>query len=222
MISYEELKQALPKQKRKLLTEPVYQELVKLEDPNYDLREDILTYIKVLEEGKYRLLDYFKAVKYVALKSMGHTNYDAYKIIFPDKCNRWLNEGVRLEDQHKYVNKWNKGKLVTEITKKAIIPTWITHQDYVHEAILVNVDLMRNARSEMVKQKAAIDLMTYLKQPEDNKMTLDVNINKSDSLVQLEDTLNRFAEEQLKAIESKNVSAKEIAEMDIIEVEPDD
>ena len=37
MISYEELKQALPKQKRKLLTESVYQELVKLEDPNYDL-----------------------------------------------------------------------------------------------------------------------------------------------------------------------------------------
>jgi hypothetical protein len=153
---------------------------------------------------------------------MGHTNYDAYKIVFPDKYNRWLNEGVRLEDQHKYVNKWNKSKLVTEITKKAIIPTWITHQDYVHEAILVNVDLMRNARSEMVKQKAAIDLMNYLKQPEDNKMTLDVNINKSDSLVQLEETLNRFAEEQLKAIESKSVSAKEIAEMDIIEVEPDE
>ena len=223
MEDYRSFKMRLPQKKRHLLTKEVYDSILKLnDDPELDLREEMVTYNNVLQEGRYKLLDYAKACKYVAYKSMGFSNFDAYKRVFPDKVKKWLEDGVPYDHQHAYVGKYNKSKLVVEITKKALIPVHILNQDVVQKAINVQVELMMNAKSELVRQKAAESLMKELKMPEDNKLELDIKVKKDESLISLEETLNKLATKQIEMINSKEANPKDIAEMSIITVEAEE
>jgi len=221
-IDYKEFKRQIPKEKRHLLTEEIFKEIKKLEDDSIDLRESLLTYTDVLMTGKFSILNYAKACKFVSLVNMGKTAYDAYIIVFPERYKRWMEISYPTKDQYAEVTGYKNRKLVTEIMKRTLIPTNVLNQDKLQSAINVLADLMINAKSEMVRQKSAETLLRELKVEEkDNKLELDINIKKDESLNQLEATLNKLAEQQLQAIESGKVSTKHIAEMDIITVEPE-
>ena len=222
MVGYEEFKRALPKGKKKMLTPEVYEEIKKLNDSDLSLREDLLGYANVLEDTRYTIKQYVLAVKYVAYKQMGHTNFDAFNIVFPDKIKEWKDRGLDTASLHKKVTKYNRSPIVVAITKQSVIPVWILNQDVLQEAINVNRDLMYTSRSEMVRQKAASDLMNFLKQPEDTKATLDINIKEDDTTKQLEETLLKLSKQQLEHVEMGKSTPKQIAEMDIITVEVED
>jgi len=222
-ITYEEFKKQLPKEKRHLLTEAVFEEIKKLEDDSIDLRETLLTYTDVLTAGKFSILNYAKACKFVALLNMGKSAYDAYIIVFPERYKRWMEIKYPTKEQYAEVTGYKNRKLVTEIMKRTLIPTNILNQDKLQQAINVLADLMINAKSEMVRQKSAETLLRELKVEEkDNKLELDITVKKDESLSQLEATLNKLAEQQLQAIENGKASTKQIAEMNIIDVEPEE
>ena len=222
MITYEEFKKALPKEKRKLLTEDTFEIIKRLDDdPDLDLRNELISYTQVLAEGKYKLTDYAKACKYIAYKSMGLSNIDAFNKVFPERIKRWEENDKEPEKIHRYIHRYNKSPLVLNITKKTLLPIHLLNQDLVQRAINVQADLMMNAKSELVRQKAAETLIKELKLPEDNKIELDITMKKDKSLEQLEQTLAEFSAKQLEAIQNKQVNTKQIAEMDIITVEPE-
>jgi hypothetical protein len=223
IVSYDELKKQLPKEKRHLLTEDIYNAIVDLHDDSIDLRETLLTYTDVLNSGKYSVLNYAKACKFVAMLNMGKTAYDAYIILFPDRYETWMKRGVAPKDQYSEVTGYKNRKLVSEIMKRTLIPTNVLNQDKVQQAINVLADLMMSAKSEMVRQKSAETLLKELKVEEkENKLELDITVKKDESLQQLEETLNKLAEQQVNAIEDGKADPKYIAEMDIISVEPEE
>ena len=201
----------LPKGMRKL--DPEVEEYLEKVINKEELWDEVVTYQKVLEEGKWSVKEYLNAVRYITYQAMGYTNMESFLKVFPDKLGK-----VGLD---KYVNKFNKSKLVTELKKIAVISPYLLHQELNQKAIYVQADLMMNARSEMVRHQAAKAIMDYTKPPEDNHLSIDVNVKKDTSTQDLEATLMRLAKEQVRAIESGSLSNKEVAEMDIVNVEPE-
>ena len=217
---YRIFKKQLPTNKKKQLTEELYEKLLTtVKDDKFDFTEDMITYAKVLENGRWNLEKYVNAVKYVSLKNMGFTNHDAYSIVFKDKVNRWLIEGVSIADQHKYISAYNKGDLIVAITERTLIPAHVMNQDKVQMAINELSNLVMTAKSEMVRMKAAEALIRELKLPENNKVELEVSMKPSKELEDLKNTMRQFASKQLEAINTGVVDAKGVAEMKIIEAE---
>jgi len=217
---YKIFKKQLPPNKRKQLTEELYEKLLAtVKDDKFDFTEEMITYAKVLENGRWNLEKYVNAVKYVSLKNMGFTNHDAYSIVFKDKVNKWLKEGVPIADQHKYISAYNKGDLIIAITERTLIPAHVMNQDKVQMAINELSNLVMTAKSEMVRMKAAEALIRELKLPENNKVELEVSMKPSKELEDLKNTMRQFASKQLEAINTGAVNAKDVAEMKIIEAE---
>ena len=119
--------------------------------------------------------------------------------------------------ENKFVNKYNKSKLVLELQKIATVPLYLTHHNLLNKAIKKQADLMDNAKSEMVQHLAAKELCNILKAPEENHMSLDVNIKKDTTIQELEETLLRLANQHVNDIQSGKTTAKNVAEMNIIE-----
>ena len=223
MIEYKEFRKALPPEKRKLLTEDTFKVIQQLDnDPDLDLRDELISYTQVLQTGKFKITDYAKACKYIAYKNAGYSNKDAYQKTFPERIERWEKEGKPWDKIHRYINKYNTSTLVTEITKRVLIPTKILNQDKVQKSLNVLDELMMNAKSEMVRMKAAETLLRELKIDDDNKLELDITVKKDESLDQLEKKLAEFSTLQLNAIKNKQSDPKQIAEMDIITVDTED
>jgi len=219
-ITYKEFKRQIPKEKRHLLTEEVFEDILKLDDDSIDLREQLLSYTDVLLSGKFSIINYAKACKFVSLLNMGKTAYDAYMIVFPDRYRRWMEIAYPTKDQYAEVTGYKNRKLVTEVMKRTLIPTNVMNQDKVQQGINVLADLMINAKSEMVRMKSAESLLRELKiEEKESKLELDITVKKDESLNQLEATLNKLAAQQVEAIENGKADPKQIAEMDIITVE---
>jgi len=224
MLSEEQLreyrifKKQLPANKKKQLTEELYEKLIAtVKDDKFDFTEQMITYANVLENGRWSLDKYVNAVKYVSLKNMGFTNHDAYSIVFKDKVNQWLLEGVSIADQHKYISAYNKGDLIVAITERTLIPVHVMNQDKVQMAVNELSNLVMTAKSEMVRMKAAEALIRELKLPENNKVELEVSVKPSKELEDLKNTMRQFASKQLEAISAGDIDAKDVAEMKIIE-----
>ena len=217
-LTYKEFRKALPSNRRSMVNEEVFKTIKKIiDDPEIDISNEFISYASVLQEGRFKVTDYAKACKYVAFKNMGMSNIDAYDKSFPGKITKWLEDGKTIDRIHQYIHRYNNSKLVTEITKRVVIPTKIMNQDKVQKAINVLSELMMDAKSEMVRMKSAEALIRELKIDDDNKLELDITVKKDESLEQLEQTLAKFAEVQYNAIKENKSTPKQIAEMAILE-----
>ena len=87
--------------------------------------------------------------------------------------------------------------------------------DIHQEAINTQAELMRSAKSETVRQKAAECLIMQLKAPEAAKIEVDVNYSNS-SIDDLRETTRALAQQQLQMIKSGAVTAEHVAHSDII------
>ena len=206
---------SLPKNRRKLSDEAL-KELKYIIEEEPELFEDVISYTKVISEGKWSIKEYVNAVRYVTYQMMGYSNRQSYLKIFTDKIH------MDKDTLDKFVNKYNKGKLVLELQKIATVPMYLTHHNLLNKAVAKQAELMETAKSEMVQHLAAKELCSLLAPPEDNHMSIDVNIKKDTTVEDLEKTLLNLAEKQVELIGSGKSTNKEIAEMNIIEVEVED
>ena len=86
MFTKQQLKEALPPTVHKSINDQVLDDLnAVLTDPDMRdaFRDNMLSYNKVLSEGRFKLSDYLNAVMYVSYKVMGHSNVDSYAKVFP-------------------------------------------------------------------------------------------------------------------------------------------
>ncbi len=179
-------------------------------------RENLLSYTKVMSDGKFKIENYLEAVRYVSHKLMGCTNIQAYMKTFPDKYNYFLQTGVSAKDIASYVTAYNKGKLVNLIFEQTIIPTHVLNQDLYQDALNVQADLMRNAKSEKVRSDAANSLLTQLRPPDVKKIELDIGVKENDAIRTLRDTTLQLAEQQRQAIAAGATNAEAIAHQRLI------
>lgn len=220
LISEEQFKALLPKQFKGTVTQEVVDEINNaLSDPiaNEAFKENLLSYTGVMRDGKFKIGDYLKAVKYVSFKLLGSSNIDAYLKTFPDRHQEFIKNNTSAKDMSSYVAMYNKNKLVNLIFEQTIIPFHVLNSDLYQKALNVQVELMTSPDvSPKVRSDAANSVLTHLKPPETTKIELDIGI-KSDSMIeQLRTTMAEFSAQQLKAITLGTQSVTDIAHQKLV------
>jgi len=203
--------------KKSVTYKDIEEALDMLKDRRFDFTDDALNYIQVLKDSGRTgtVKNYFKAVKFVSYLMMGYKVTEAYLLINPnvaDSSDKVLEVMAR---------RYNSSKMVSEIKKLAIVPMWLTHYHIVDDALKVQVDLMHNAKSEMVRQKASETVLNYLKKPEDNKLEIDVTVKQDEYTKSLEEAIYKLAKEQKKVLSGsvEPSRAEEIINVDILKIE---
>jgi hypothetical protein len=179
-------------------------------------RDNLLSYTRVMSDGRFKVQEYINAVRYVSHKLMGATNIEAYTKTFPDKYVRFVAQGVQAKDIASYVTAYNKSKLVNLIFEQTLIPSYVLNQDLYQKALNVQAELMVSARSEKVRADAANSLLTHLKMPEKTKVELDINVKEDSSISVLRQATMALAQAQLLAIGSGSSTAQEIAHSKVV------
>jgi len=126
------------------------------------MQERTLGFINILAEGRFKVDDYLNAIRYVTYKMAGSTNQESYTKAFPARYQKFLSDGLDAKAISAYVAMYAKGKLVTMLLERAMIPVWLVNADNYQKAINVQVGLMTSAASEMVRTQAANSILTPL------------------------------------------------------------
>jgi hypothetical protein len=221
-LTVDQFKMALPDKVKKSINQELVDQInTTLSDPDmYEAyRDNLLSYTKVMADGRFKVQEYVNAVKYVSHKLMGATNIEAYSKTFPDKIQRFAAQGVTAKDIASYVTAYNKSKLVNLIFEQTLIPSYVLNQDLYQKALNVQAELMVTAKSEKVRSDAANSLLTHLKMPETQKVELDVKVREDSSISQLRQATMELARQQRLAMESGATSAQEVAHSRVVPAE---
>ena len=221
-MTIDEFKAALPEKVRKSVNQDLIDQInsVLSEPELYEqYRENLLSYTKVMADGKFQVPQYLSAVKYVSFKLQGASNIEAYSKTFPEKIQRFTQQGVSAKDIASYVTAYNKSKLVNLLFEQTLVPFWVLNQDMYQKALNVQAELMMNANSEKVRTDAANSLLTHLKPPEVKKVELDIGTKEDSSISQLRQATIELARQQKMLLESGMANAQEIAHSQVIKKE---
>lgn len=218
-ITTEVLKHSLPDKFKNSVNDELLNNINNtLSDPDlYETyRDNFLSYMSVLNDGRYKITDYLNAVKYCTQRLMGKSQIDSYIVTFPDRYNTMIQNGKSSKEISSIVTVYNKSKLVNAIMEQSLIPSYILNQDLYQKAINVQAELMNTATSEKVRSDAANSLLTHLKPPETKKVELDIGLKQGNEVEQLRNVIAELAGKQRKFIEAGVVTAKETAEQRLI------
>lgn len=219
VLTVDQFKQVLPEKFKKTVNQELVDQVnTTLSDPNLfeTYRENLLSYVGILNDGRYKILDYVNAVKYCSHKIMGSTNIEAFIKTFPDRYQKYILSNISQKDIASYITAYNKTKLVNQIMEQSLIPSWVLNQDLYQKAINVQADLMMNANSEKVRSDAANSLLNHLKPPEVQKVELDIGLKQDSVLTDLKQTLYQLSLQQQQVIQAGIVPLKQIAEQRLI------
>ena len=217
VLTKEQLQASMPKKFRHNVTDEMIDFINTTEGDEFrDIYKDNLVgFADVIEGGRYKMLDYINAVKFVSYKLIGDSNTIAYAKTFPDRYQRLVDKNTPAKTISSFSTAYNKGDLVHKILERTLVPVHILNMDIHQEAINTQAELMRSAKSETVRQKAAECLIMQLKAPEAAKIEVDVNYSNS-SIDDLRETTRALAQQQLQMIKSGAVTAEHVAHSDII------
>lgn len=214
-LTVEQFKVALPDKVKKSVNQELIDQInTTLNDPDmYEAyRDNLLSYTRVMNDGRFKIGDYVNAVKYVSHKLMGASNIEAYTKTFPDKYQRFIQQGVSSKDIASYVTAYNKSKLVNLIFEQTLIPSYVLNQDLYQKALNVQAELMLDTDvSPKVRSDAANSLLTHLKMPETQKVELDLNVKEDGSIAALRATTLELARQQRLMVEAGAMNAQEVA-----------
>lgn len=213
-LTVDQFKLALPDKVKKSVNQELVDQInTTLSDPEmYETyRDNLLSYTKVMADGRFKVSNYVDAVKYVSHKLMGCTNIEAYVKTFPDKYQRFVRQGVNSKDIASYVTAYNKSKLVNLIFEQTLIPSYVLNQDLYQKALNVQAELMITAKSEKVRSDAANSLLSHLKMPETQKVELDVSVKEDGSIAALRATTLELARQQRLMVEAGAMNAQQVA-----------
>lgn len=219
-LTIDQVARALPASLKRCATQSLVDELNKLQlDPEHaeTVRENFLSYTKVLQEGRFKVEDYLHAVKFVSFKLMGYTNQDSYYRTFPQRHAALVARGATPQDISAYVSMYAKGKLVNLILEQSLVPSWVLNQDSYQKAINVQVEIMTDQQnSATARTLAANSLLTHLKKPEAAGPLVNIDLRENSGVNELKDLLGNLARQQIELIQ-KGVTTREIAAQPIIE-----
>lgn len=230
------VKALLPKGTRTMVTEELIDKLNRLDsDPLLigSLKENFLTYIGVMKSGKYKIDDYLYAVKFVSHKLLGDSDIDAYAKTFPERYQRLAEEGVSRDGMGAYVSAYRKNKLVIQIMEQTLVPSHVLNAPLYQEALNVQYDLMMNARSEMVRMKAAESVLEHTKQPETSRLDIKIGLDaeSKDRQDKLYAQMAEIAKNQqqmlmngarLEDIQKLNIRTEEVIDADVGDEDDED
>lgn len=224
MLTKDMVEKALPANLKSVATQAFTDQINNLSsDPlvAQQIRDNFLSYTRVLQEGKFRTEDYLHAVAYVAYKHMGYSNQEAYFRTFPARHQKLVAQGTSAKDIAAYVSAYHRGKLVNLIMEQSLVPVWIVNQDAYQEAINTQVDIMKNSTSDMARTAAANSVMTHLAKPKEAAATININTTETSGMNELRSMLTQLARTQIAAIEggasTQDIAAQKLVDAVIVE-----
>ena len=180
------------------------------------VRENFVSYTKVLNEGRFKTEDYLNAVTYVTFKLMGYSNKDSYAKTFPQRYTKLIADGRSDQEISAYVAGYHKNKMVNTILEQAVIPSWLVNQDIFQKAINTQYLLMTDDNvSPRDRTAAANSILQHLKPPETKKIEVDVSLKGAGGISELADTMAKLAQVQLTAI-SNGAGAQAISRVSLL------
>jgi hypothetical protein len=189
-----------------------------------EYKEAILDFSSVLNDSRWTLKQYAEACKFVVHKLQGDSNLSAHVKTFPDKYQDRISKGVPVDHLRAYAQSYSNNKLVLKIMEQTIVPLHLLNLGVVQEAINVQIDLMQNANSETVRQKAADSLISHLKTPEIQAIQGNISVTAGDDIItKYEEAINMMVTKQQEAI-SGGANVKDIAntKIEFIDVEEEE
>lgn len=215
----------LPAQRTNMTAEAL-DEIHKLaEDPSYgeEFLDLYMNHLNILGSSVTRSHDgYVKALKFFSLVESGHKLVDAYIKTFPERhAARGANTDPASEQAHKDMmrseaSRYNRTKLINEIRKAATVPVQLIHRHVLHEAILEQANLMRTAKSEMVRQQAAACLIKELKPSEEHVLNVQVQDGAKSAIEDLVRATEQLAKAQREKVIEGKLDLKDVAEAVIV------
>jgi len=214
-LTVEQFRQALPDKVKKSINQELIDQInTTLVEPELyeSYRENLVSYTKVMQDGRFKVPEYINAVKYVSHKLMGCTNIEAYSKTFPDKMVRFAAQAVQSKDIASYVTAYNKSKLVNLIFEQTLIPSYVLNQDLYQRALNVQASLMSDPDiSPKVRTDAANSLLTHLKMPETTKVELEIGIREDSTIAALRATTLELSRQQRMMMEAGAMTAQQVA-----------
>jgi hypothetical protein len=218
--------------KQKLqVTEETVDEINKLaNNPDYgpEFLEAYLDCLNVFAEAtRNDHKQYLNAMKFFSLVEADNSLTDSYIKVFPERYERRRagNPGKTPDQVAQLLrgeaSRYNKSRLLCEIRRVATIPVQLVHRHLLHEAILQTAHLMTNAKSEMVRQKAADTLIRELKPSEDQTLKVEVNDGAKSVIAELHKATKELAAQQRESIMA-GVPIKQIAAARIFDNDDED
>lgn len=189
-------------------------------DPDFAdmVKDNYLSYARVLAEGKWKIDDYLSAVMFVSHRLLGKGVGDAFALVFPQRFARLQAQGVLPKDIAAHASAYNRGKLVNLIMEQSIVPFHVLNQHHRQEALAVQVDLMKNAQSEMVRTTAAANVLAVLETPKAVGPLINIDVRETSGLSELKKMLTEIAHQQQNAV-AQGVTPKELAAMKLPVIE---
>lgn len=221
-LTLDQFRLALPEKVKKSVNQELIDQINQtLSEPElYEAyRDNLMSYTKVMADGRFKVSEYLNAVKYVSHKLMGCTNIEAYSKTFPDKIQRFAAQGVSSKDIASYVTAYNKSKLVNLIFEQTLIPSYVLNQDLYQKALNVQAELMVSAHSEKVRTDAANSLLTHLKVPETQKVELNVGVKEDSSIASLRAATLELVAAQRLAVQAGQSTAQDVARSRVLATE---
>lgn len=220
----EQLKRFLPKNKQHLATDNIVKLLQDpLDSSNIQefIVENFISYTDLLKDSSaFGLKEYLNAIRFASHRMLGDTWLDCYKKTFPDRYDAHLAEGKSLDALRARADGFSRTKLVQSILSRGYIAPYILNQPLFQQALNTAANIMLDEdASAIARVQAAKTVLEYTKAPEVQKLQMDIGIKASDELVQLEETMNKFANVIYEGIQSGKISSKEAIESKIIDME---
>lgn len=214
VISKEQFIQALPKHRRKYVTDNLVDQINGvLQDPALmeTYSQNILMYTSVMQDGRFKMEDYINAVRYVSCKLLGATNRAAWANTFPEREAKFKADGWKEKNIDSIVSAYNKGLLVNKILEQTLIPSHIINQGTYQKAINKLAELMMYAKSEKVQSDSAARLVEALKLPETQKVELDLTVKGDNAIDELRESTLQLVAQQRQMMKAGAMTPKQVA-----------
>lgn len=218
-ITMDEFKEALPAHIRKSVSPEVLAVVnAGMADPEVMAvyRENVIGLATVLKEGRFKMGDYLSAVKFVSHKLLGDNQITAWSKTFPERYNEMKKRGYTVSEIASVCSRYGASKLVILLLGQTMMPTHILNAPLYQEAINVQADLMRNAKSEKVRCDAAANLLLTLKPPEVKKVELSIGVQEDETISALRAVTMDLVRQQREMIERGDLSVRSVAESKLI------
>ncbi|QDP56483.1 MAG: hypothetical protein Tp152SUR00d2C52646391_79 [Prokaryotic dsDNA virus sp.] len=204
-IELTELRDAIPANLRRSITQETVDEINSImtdDEMKFSFRDNVIGFSSVLKDGKFKLVSYFNAVRYVSYRLNGNSTVEAWRKTFPDRYDTLIDKGTKDKTISAYASNYNGTLLVQKLFEQTITPSSVLFKDVFFEAIQTEVDLMRTSQSDKVRQDAAATLIQHLKPPEKQELAVTVEDKTEKVISSLSQATQELVEERKRLLQS--------------------
>lgn len=210
--------EVMAKSNKKLATPEVMDEIKEIvsRDDSLDglIQDKIISFSSVMKSGRYKSVDYIRAVQFCSYTAIGDSQIDAYRKTFPDRVAKKKSDSTIQSSASIYAS----GELVQKIMSQSMVPAHIMFNSERFKAISILSDLMVNSDNERIRMESADKMLGHIAPPKEAKLEIDVTTHH-DGIDELNSALTRLANQQKEMLDGGHTDIKSIAESKIVDAE---